>query len=146
MRAKGQGEVRGMEAKDRELLSHVCIPSIMTSETKKSVLDDSSNQCSVSCSKGKLHVFYYSSFIVASRMQKYLKSWKLIEFTWKQRKWGQERERGGRGRRELQGRRRREEEMKEGRKGWQVEFTCFCRLGNGGHLSSDVAPLQTFFL
>jgi hypothetical protein len=70
-----------MEAKDRELLSHVCIPSMMTTETKKSVLDDSSNQCSVSCSKEKLHVFYYSCYIVASRMQKYSKSWKLLEFT-----------------------------------------------------------------
>lgn len=32
--------MRGIEAKDRELLSHVCIPSIMTTETKKGMLDD----------------------------------------------------------------------------------------------------------
>lgn len=44
--------MRGIEAKDKELLSHVCIPSIMTTETKKGLFNDSSNQCSVSCRKG----------------------------------------------------------------------------------------------
>ena len=56
------------------------------------------------------------------------------------------REREGREREDRITRKEEERGRDEGRKGWQVEFTCFCRLGNGGHLSSDVAPLQTFFL